>query len=58
MAAVNAMLPLKPPAGVTVMVDAFPAVAPGETVTAEPLMVKLGFTGVVTVTELAPAALV
>jgi hypothetical protein len=52
------MLPLKPPAGVTVMVDAFPVVAPGETVTAEPLMVKLGFTGVVTVTELAPAALV
>jgi len=40
--AVRATLPVKPPEGVTVIVDAFPEVAPGATVTAVPLTVKLG----------------
>ena len=41
-AAVSTTLPVKPPAGVTVMVEVFPVVAPGETVTAVPPIVKLG----------------
>ena len=41
-AAVSVTLPLKPPAGVTVMVELFEVVAPGVTVTAVPLTVKLG----------------
>ena len=53
-AAVSITLPVKPPAGVTVMVEVFPVVAPGATVTAVPLTVKLGFTAVVTVTEAVP----
>ena len=56
-AAVRATLPVKPPMGVTVMVDVFPVVAPGATVTAVPLIVKLGFTTVVTVTVVDPVAL-
>jgi hypothetical protein len=51
MAAVSVTLPVKLPAGVTVIVDVFPVVAPGATETAEPVMVKPGFTGVETVTE-------
>ena len=38
--AVNATLPVKPPAGVTVIVDVFPLVAPETTLTAVPLSVK------------------
>jgi hypothetical protein len=56
--AVNTTLPVKPPAGVTVMVDIFPVVAPGVTVTVVPLTVKVGFTAVVTVTCAVPVALV
>jgi len=53
-AAVSVTLPVKPPLGVTVTVDVFPVVAPGETVTAVPVTVKLGGNGVVTVTEAVP----
>ena len=42
MAAVSATFPVNPTAGVKVIVEVFPAVAPGATVTAEPLTVKLG----------------
>ncbi len=48
-AAVSATLPVKPPAGVTVMVDVFAVVAPGVTVTAVPPIVKLGATVALTV---------
>ena len=54
-AAVSAALPVKPPAGVTVMVEVFPVVAPPATVTAVPATVKLGLPAVVTVTEAEPA---
>lgn len=54
--AVSVTLPVKPPAGVTVIVEVFPMVAPGETVTAVPLTVKLGLTAAVTTTELDPVA--
>ena len=40
MTAVSATLPLKPLAGVRVMVEAFPVVAPGVTITAVPLIVR------------------
>jgi hypothetical protein len=40
--AVRATLPVKPPLGVTEMVEVLPVVAPGATVTAVPLTVKLG----------------
>jgi hypothetical protein len=53
-AAVSTTLPVKPPAGVTVMVEVFPVVAPGVTVTAVPLTVKLGGGGTVTVTVVVP----
>jgi hypothetical protein len=56
-AAVNATLPMKPPAGVTVMVDVFPVVAPGVTVTVVPLKANEGFTATVTVTVVVPEAL-
>ena len=52
--AVSATAPVKPPVGVTVIVDVLPVAAPRETVTAVPLIVKLGFTAVVTVTEFEP----
>ena len=55
-AAVSVTPPVNPPAGVTVMVEVFPLVAPGETVTAVPLTVMLGFGAVVTVTEFDPDA--
>jgi hypothetical protein len=48
--AVNATLPVKPSTGVTVIVDVFPLVAPGMTLTAVPLSVKLGAVALVTVT--------
>jgi hypothetical protein len=49
-AAVSATLPVKPLAGVTVIVEVFPVVAPGaEMVTAVPLTVKVGVAGIVTV---------
>src|ERR1700686_2256230 len=41
-AAVRATLPVKPPLGVTVIVEVLPVVAPGATETAVPLSVKLG----------------
>jgi hypothetical protein len=53
MAAISATLPVKPPAGVTVIVDVFPVVAPGATVTAVPLNAK---EGLVTDTEAVPEA--
>ena len=56
-AAVNATLPVKPPAGVIVIVEVFPVVAPFAIVTAVPLIVKLEVTAVVTVTEVAPDVL-
>jgi hypothetical protein len=52
--AVSATLPVNPPTGVTVIVELFPVVSPGATETAVPLIVKLGFTVVVTVTEFEP----
>ena len=55
-AAVSVTLPVKPPAGVTVIVEVFPVVAPGATVTAVPLTVKLALTVVVTVTAVDPVA--
>jgi len=57
MVADSATLPLKPPEGMMEMVELFPEVAPRVTVTAVPLMVKVGVAGVVTVTELVPDAL-
>ena len=48
--AVSATLPVKPPAGVNVMVEVLPVVAPGATETAVPVRVKVGVTGVVTIT--------
>ena len=55
-AAVSATLPVNPPLGVTVMVDVLPLVAPGLTVTAEPVIAKLGGTAAVTITELVAVA--
>jgi hypothetical protein len=49
-AAVNATLPVKPPLGVTVIVEMFPVVAPGVTVTDVPPSAKEGG-AVVTVIE-------
>jgi hypothetical protein len=46
MAAVRATMPVKPPAGVTEIVEEFPVVAPVTKLTAVPLTVK---TGIVTV---------
>jgi len=54
--AVSATLPVKPPVGVTVMVDVFADDAPAVTDTAFPLTEKLGFTVVVTVTASVPVA--
>ena len=42
--AVSATLPVNPPLGVTVIVDWLPVFAPGATVTAVPLIAKLGLT--------------
>jgi hypothetical protein len=56
MAAVNATLPVNPPLGVTVMVEAFAVVAPGARVTAVPLRVKPGGVADVTVAVAAPVA--
>ena len=50
MAAVSATLPVKPPLGITVIVDVFPLVAPGVTLITVPLTVKLGVVAVVTLT--------
>jgi hypothetical protein len=47
-AAVSVTLPVKPPLGVTVMVEVLPVVAPGRTEADVPVTVKLGVTGVVT----------
>jgi hypothetical protein len=40
---------MKPPVGVTVIVELFLEVAPGETLTAVPTTMKLGLTGGMTV---------
>lgn len=48
--AVSAILPVKPPTGVTEIVEVLPATAPRATLTAVPLIVKLGLTPAVTVT--------
>jgi hypothetical protein len=53
-AAVRATLPVKPPAGVTVMVEAFPLVAPGAILTAVPLTANPGGAGGVTMIEAVP----
>jgi hypothetical protein len=45
-AAVSATLPVKPPDGVTVMVDVFPVAAPAVTVSAVPVIVKPRFSSV------------
>ena len=55
--AVRVTLPVKPPAGVKVMVEVFPVAAPGATETAVPLTAKLGLTAVMTVTEFDAVAL-
>jgi hypothetical protein len=54
--AVSATLPVKPPEGDTVMVEAFPVAEPAATVAAVPVTVKAGLTRVVTVMD-AEAAL-
>jgi len=43
--AVRATLPVKPPVGVTVIVEVLPVVAPGATLTVAPPTVKLGAVG-------------
>ena len=55
-AAVSTTLPVNPPVGVRVIVEVFPAVAPGATESAVPLIVKLGGIGVVIVIEVVPEA--
>src|SRR6185437_6263824 len=52
--AVRITSPVKSPAGVTVMVEVLPVVAPSAMVTAEPLTVKVGFGGAATVTDAVP----
>ena len=54
-AAVSGTVPVKPPAGVTVIVEVFPVVAPAATVTGVPVIEKLGVP--VTVTVAWPEAL-
>jgi hypothetical protein len=54
MAAVSATLPVKPPTGITVMVEVFDVVAPGAMVTAVLVIVKVG---AVTVTDVVLEAL-
>jgi len=56
MVAVSTTLPVNPPLGAIVMVEVFPLVAPGATVTGVPVTVKLGLTWAVTITELDPTA--
>jgi hypothetical protein len=51
MEAESVTLPVKPPEGLMVMMDALPASAPGAMETAVPLTVKEDGTGVLTVTE-------
>ena len=52
-AAVSATLPVKPPAGVIVIVDVLPVVAPGATVTDGVAMEKVGVIAWVSVPETA-----
>jgi hypothetical protein len=51
-AAVSVTLPVKPPAGVTVIVEVLPDAAPGDTESAVPVTAKVGFTGAATEIEL------
>jgi hypothetical protein len=53
--AVSATFPVNPPLGVTVIVDVLAVVAPGVTLTADPLTVKLGVVGAVTITVAVPS---
>jgi hypothetical protein len=46
MLVVSTTLPVKPPEGVTVIVEVFPVVTPGKTVTSVPLIEKVGITTV------------
>jgi hypothetical protein len=55
---VSAMLPVKPPVGVTVIVEEFPELAPRVTVTVVPLIVKLGAGRLMVYVALATALLV
>ena len=55
-AAVRVTFPVNPPVGVTVTVDVFPVEAPGDTETAEPLMLKLAVTGAEMMTVVVPLA--
>ena len=57
MDAVSVTLPVKPPAGVTVTVEEFPLVAPGEMVTDVAEIVNVGGGGVETVTVPEPVPL-
>ena len=54
--AVSTTLPVKPPAGVRVTVDVFPVVPPGAKLTAVAVIVRLGGTGAVTLTDAVPEA--
>ncbi len=56
-AAVSVTLPVKPPIGVTIIVEVLPAVAPGLTDTAVPLTVKPGVCAAVTVRPTAAVAI-
>jgi hypothetical protein len=47
--AVSVTLPVKPPAGVMVIVEVLPDTAPGETETAVPVIAKVGIAGAVPV---------
>jgi len=58
MAAVSATLPVKPPKGVTEIVEVLPEVAPGATEAAVPLTVKQAVHGAITVIGAVPLALV
>ena len=57
MAAVSPTLPVNPPAGDTEMLEVFPVVAPGAAETGVPVKVKVGFDGIVTVTDVDPVEL-
>jgi hypothetical protein len=57
MAQLRVTVPVKPFAGVTVIVEVLPVVAPGATETAEPVTMKVGGGGAVTGTTAAPVAL-
>jgi hypothetical protein len=57
MAAASVTFPVNPPAGVTVIVDILPVVAPDARETAVPWTTKLGFGAAATVIGVLPVAL-